>query len=212
MEHNAVGIDVSKGKSTVCISRPMGEIIASPFEVKHTKHDVDELIKTIQGLEGETKIVMESTGRYPLPLLTKLSDAGFFVSMVNAKLIKDYNPDNTLRKVKSDKADARKISAYTIDKWLLIKQYGTMDTLREQLKTINRQFDFYMQQRVALQNNLTALLDLTFPGISNCFSSPTRADGHIKWADFAYTYAVLLTVRPSLSSSPSCQPPFPNVF
>ena len=188
MEHNAVGIDVSKGKSTVCISRPMGEIIASPFEVKHTKHDVDELIKTIQGLEGETKIVMESTGRYPLPLLTKLSDAGFFVSMVNAKLIKDYNPDNTLRKVKSDKADARKISAYTIDKWLLIKQYGTMDTLREQLKTINRQFDFYMQQRVALQNNLTALLDLTFPGISNCFSSPTRADGHIKWADFAYTY------------------------
>ena len=142
MEHNAVGIDVSKGKSTVCISRPMGEIIASPFEVKHTKHDVDELIKTIQGLEGETKIVMESTGRYPLPLLTKLSDAGFFVSMVNAKLIKDYNPDNTLRKVKSDKADARKISAYTIDKWLLIKQYGTMDTLREQLKTINRQFDF----------------------------------------------------------------------
>ena len=188
MEHNAVGIDVSKGKSTVCISRPMGEIIASPFEVKHTKHDVDELIKTIQGLEGETKIVMESTGRYPLPLLTKLSDAGFFVSMVNAKLIKDYNPDNTLRKVKSDKADARKISAYTIDKWLLIKQYGTMDTLREQLKTMNRQFDFYMQQRVALQNNLTALLDLTFPGISNCFSSPTRADGHIKWADFAYTY------------------------
>lgn len=188
MEHNAVGIDVSKGKSTVCISRPMGEIIASPFEVKHTKHDVDELIKTIQGLEGETKIVMESTGRYPLPLLTKLSDAGFFVSVVNAKLIKDYNPDNTLRKVKSDKADARKISAYTIDKWLLIKQYGTMDTLREQLKTINRQFDFYMQQRVALQNNLTALLDLTFPGISNCFSSPTRADGHIKWADFAYTY------------------------
>ena len=33
---NAVGIDVSKGKSMVAILRPYGEIISKPFEVKHT--------------------------------------------------------------------------------------------------------------------------------------------------------------------------------
>ena len=33
---NAVGIDVSKGKSTVAIMRPFGEVIAEPFEVSHT--------------------------------------------------------------------------------------------------------------------------------------------------------------------------------
>ena len=33
---NAVGIDVSKGYSTVTIMRPFGEIVASPFEVTHT--------------------------------------------------------------------------------------------------------------------------------------------------------------------------------
>ena len=59
MEYNAVGIDVSKGKSMVCIERPMGEIVFSPFEIKHTKSDVDRLIKRIQGLNGDTKIVME---------------------------------------------------------------------------------------------------------------------------------------------------------
>ena len=32
---NAVGIDVSKGRSTVAILRPIGEIVYSPFEVKH---------------------------------------------------------------------------------------------------------------------------------------------------------------------------------
>ena len=33
----SVGIDVSKGKSTVCILKPYGEIVASPFEVRHTE-------------------------------------------------------------------------------------------------------------------------------------------------------------------------------
>ena len=31
----AVGIDVSKGKSTVAIRRPGGEIVRKPFTVKH---------------------------------------------------------------------------------------------------------------------------------------------------------------------------------
>ena len=30
---NAVGIDVSKGKSMVTILRPFGEIVSSPFEI-----------------------------------------------------------------------------------------------------------------------------------------------------------------------------------
>lgn len=29
----SVGIDVSKGKSTVCLLKPYGEVVSSPFEV-----------------------------------------------------------------------------------------------------------------------------------------------------------------------------------
>ena len=33
---NSVGIDISKGRSTVAVMRPFGEVVISPFEVRHT--------------------------------------------------------------------------------------------------------------------------------------------------------------------------------
>jgi hypothetical protein len=41
---NAVGIDVSKGKSMVTILRPFGEIVSRPHEIQHTTDQVDELV------------------------------------------------------------------------------------------------------------------------------------------------------------------------
>ena len=63
-----------------------------------------------------------------------------------------------------------------------------MDELRNQLKTMNRQFGFYMDQKTAMKNNLIALLDQTFPGANSFFDSPARSDGSQKWVDFVYTY------------------------
>ena len=40
----SVGIDVSKGKSTVCILKPGGEVIKPPFEIKHTVEVLDFLV------------------------------------------------------------------------------------------------------------------------------------------------------------------------
>ena len=36
----SVGIDVSKGKSTVCILKPYGEIVSKPFNITHTHKDL----------------------------------------------------------------------------------------------------------------------------------------------------------------------------
>jgi len=44
----AVGIDVSKGKSTVAIRRPGGEIVMAPFQVHHTASDLGTLISTLR--------------------------------------------------------------------------------------------------------------------------------------------------------------------
>ena len=41
---NAVGIDVSKGKSMVAIMRPFGEVVATPFEIKHTEIELKKLV------------------------------------------------------------------------------------------------------------------------------------------------------------------------
>lgn len=61
---NAVGIDVSKGKSTIAVLRPAGEIVRKPFDVRHTPKELSILSSYIQHLEGDTRIVMECTGHY----------------------------------------------------------------------------------------------------------------------------------------------------
>lgn len=184
---NAVGIDVSKGKSVIAIIRPFGEIVSNPFAIHHTSNEIDKLISQLQQLEGDIKIVMEHTGRYYEPMAHWLSDAGFFVSAINPKLIKDFG-SNSLRKVKTDKADAVKIARYALDNWTDLRQYSHMDELRNQLKTMNRQFGFYMKQKTALKNNLIGLLDQTYPGANAFFDSPARSDGRQKWVDFAETF------------------------
>ena len=59
---NCVGIDVSKGKSTIAVMRPFGEVVVSPFEVCHTASELSELARLLKSLDGETRVVMESTG------------------------------------------------------------------------------------------------------------------------------------------------------
>jgi transposase len=184
---NAVGIDVSKGKSMIAILRPYGEIVSTPFEIHHTSSEISSLIEQIKSIEGESRIVMEHTGRYYEPLAHELSLANLFVSAVNPKLIKDFG-DNSLRKVKSDKADSIKIARYALDSWTNLKQYCLMDEIRNQLKTMNRQFGFYVKHKTAMKNNFIGILDQTYPGVNTYFDSPARDDGSQKWVDFATTY------------------------
>ena len=189
MKMNAVGIDVSKRKSMVAILRPGGEVLAKPFEISHLSCDLRSLIRQIKSLDGESRIVMECTGHYYEPLAHELVSSGLFVSAVNPQIIRHYqDEDNSLRKVKSDKTDSLKIARYTLDRWAKLKQYGLMDELRNQLKTMNRQFGFYMKHKTAMKNNLIGLLDQTYPGVNAYFDSPAREDGSQKWVDFAASY------------------------
>ena len=86
---NTVGIDVSKGKSMVAIMCPFGEIVVKPFEVHHTASELKELADSLRNLVGETRIIMEYTGKYYQPIARYLVDVGFYVSVVHAKLIHD---------------------------------------------------------------------------------------------------------------------------
>lgn len=79
----SVGIDVSKGKSTVCILRPYGEEVASPYEIQHTEPEIRALVSHIRSMKGEVRIIMEATGAYHLPLLSSFKEAELFVSVIN---------------------------------------------------------------------------------------------------------------------------------
>ncbi len=90
--------------------------------------------------------------------------------------------------MKTDKADARKIARYGLDNWTELRQYTPMDTIRMQLKTLNRQQGLYSKTKTMMKNNLIALLDQTYPGVNDLFDSPVRRDGSQKWVDFATVF------------------------
>ena len=184
---NAVGIDVSKGKSMVAVARPFGEVVVAPFEVHHTVSDLRALALSLKTLAGETRVVLEHTGKYYMPITQTLCDAGIFVSAVNPLLIKEYG-NNSIRRVKTDKADALKIARYGLDNWAELREHTPMQATREQLKTMNRQYHLYVKNKGAFYNNLIALLDQSYPGLNTYFTSPVREDGSQKWVDFAATF------------------------
>ena len=186
---NAAGIDVSSRKSTVAVLRPFGEVVKLPFDVRHSAEDLTALAEQLKSIEGETRVVMEHTGRYYESVAKVLHEAGLYVSAVNPLLIKEYG-NNSLRKVKTDKADALKIAKYALDNWTELRDYTPMDTIRYELKTLNRQFQLASKQKTATVNNLIALQEQSFPGIRKLFDSPVRSDGTQKWVDFTHVDCV----------------------
>ena len=180
---NSVGIDVSKGRSTVAAMRPFREVIISPFEVCHTDSELSELARRLKSLDGETRVVMEATGNYHAPVAWLLHDAGLYVSVVNAKLVHGYG-NNDLRHVKTDRKDAVKLANYGLDRWLTLPRYVPEEDTRLLLKSCYRQYRQYSKVQTVLKNNLISLLDTTFPNANRLFNSPVRADGSEKWVDF----------------------------
>ena len=151
---NAVGIDVSKGKSMVAIVQPFGVVVAEPFEVSHDGQSLSELVERVKRLPNETKAVMEYTGAYYEPI----HNAGIFVSVVNPLLIDDYGT-NRVRKVKTDKKDSFKIANYALDKWTQLREYIPVEDTRKTLKVLNRQYTQQNKLLVMQKNSLIGLID-----------------------------------------------------
>lgn len=181
---NSVGIDVSKGRSTVAAMRPFGEVVISPVEVHHTDSELSELARRLKSLNGETRVVMEATGNYHAPVAKQLHDAGLYVSVVNAKLVHGYG-NNDLRRVKTDKKDSVKLANYGLDNWLTLPRYSPEEDTRLLLKNCYHQYRQYAKVQTLLKNNLISMLDTLYPNANRLFSSPARADGSEKWVDFA---------------------------
>ncbi len=187
MNVNCVGVDVSKGKSMIAVMRPLGELVIPPFEVGHTGIELCELSSRLRELGGETRVVMEATGNYHLPVASFLYDSGFYVSVVNAMLVHGYG-NNSLRRAKTDKKDAIKLANYGLDHWLALPRYIPEDEVRLMLKTTYRQYQQCAKVQTMLKNNLISLLDTAFPDANRLFSSPARADGSEKWVDFVAAF------------------------
>ena len=94
---NSVSIDDSKSKSMIAIMSLFGEVLCSSFAVLHTSSGLSTLVKRLKILDGETRVVMEATGNYHLPIAGALHEMWVYTPVVNAMMVHDYGKNSLLR-------------------------------------------------------------------------------------------------------------------
>lgn len=162
----SVGMDISKGKSTVCLRSHTGEVLREPFEIYHSEEDLDALCQLLESCsrEDEVRVVMEATGIYHLPVLMHLQQEGFFVAVINPLMMKKFAAQS-IRRGKNDKRDAMKIAAYGNEKWYQLENYTPEQSLYEDLRLYGRQYSHYVGLKIRAKQNLSCLLERVMPGI-----------------------------------------------
>lgn len=169
----AVGIDISKSKSKVAILNGDGTVRAKPFDVHHTKSELDALINYIEDTGEQPKILMEPTSHYHYPVLKALQEAGFPVCLINPYQMKKYG-DIELRKAKTDKKDALRIAKYALEKSYLLTTYNSAEQKYEDLRFLSRQYNQRINNVKFSKTQLINLLDETMPGITNILPLKSR--------------------------------------
>lgn len=111
-----VGIDVAKASAQVCFLSQAGAVpVTGNF-----KSDSAGRLKLLAWLERISQgnplhLCLEETGSYGQALAAFLHEAGYYLSVVNAGLIKNYGASLNVR-TKTDSVDAHLIARYTLER------------------------------------------------------------------------------------------------
>ena len=183
----SVGVDVSKGKSTICILKLYGEVIMSPKDYEHTQSDLKKLADQLDDFEEEIHVTMEATGNYHLPIATYLKKKGYDVRIINPLEMKRYRCQG-IRTPKTDSIDAVLIAQYGIDFWFRpFRDYADVDE-RAELKALGMQYHKTMKTRKDRYLVLESIIDQTLPGIGGILNDYDKHTGKDKKSDFVYDF------------------------
>ena len=180
----SVGIDVSKGKSMVCIMKPGGEVLKTPFEMLHSMESILHLVKLINSYDEEVRVILEDTGHYHLPVVTLLVEKGIFTCCVNALRMKKFC-SQSIRRAKTDKIDAVHIAQFGLTYWDELSPVKPSEYVYQELKLLARQYYQTVSMLVKAKVNLSNLLDQTMPGIKELMND---SPGNHKLTDFVKRY------------------------
>ena len=183
----SVGVDVSKGKSTVCILKPYGEILMPSKDYQHTQSEMKLLVEKLSTCDEEIHVIMEATGNYHLPIAHYLKDRGYTVQIINPLEMKRYRCQG-IRNPKTDNLDAAMIAQFGIDFWFRPYRDSEMDEKRDELKLLGSQYLKFMKGRQERCLSLNNVLDRTNPGIYGKLDDFNRLNGKDKLCDFAYDF------------------------
>ena len=180
----SVGIDVSKGESTVCVMKPGGEVLKPPFKMLHSIEDIVHLSNLIKSYDEETRVVLEDTGHYHLPVVSLLVEKGIFVCTVNALRMKKFCSQD-IRRAKTDRIDSIHIASYGLTYWDKLTPVLLPKDVYRELKLLARQYYQTVSILIKAKVNLSNLLDQVMPGVKSLMSdSPSNH----KLTDFVNRY------------------------
>lgn len=168
-----VGIDIAKNKHDICILDSLGTLLVKQLTISNTKEGFMTLHNQLSKLLAETgdkmKVGMEDTGHYSNNLLYFLRSNNYSTYSYNPYLIKEFAKSQSLRRTKTDKADARTIALKLMTD--LQPEKFKIDEKAEELKVLTRHRNRFGQKQAELKMQFTRILDISFPELASSVGS-----------------------------------------
>lgn len=165
-----VGIDISKYKHDFCIISNTGEIIVENSSFENNKKGFQNLLEKLKSYDkSNVRIAFEATGHYSMNLELYLIDKDYSFMKMNPLLIKEFLKTRSLRRTKTDKADALNICEYLMS--IPYKPNSSLLYHTYSLKSLCRTREQLIKERSKFAVLLTNELDITFPELKPFFNN-----------------------------------------
>ena len=165
-----IGIDISKYKHDFCIISNTGEIIVDNKTFQNNQKGFQQFLDTLKSYDkSNVHIAFEATGHYTMNLEHFLLNNDYTFIKFNPLIIKEFMKSQSLRKTKTDKADAIIIC----QKLMSIPYVPNSSKLYHisSLKSLCRLRDSYIRNRTKIMIQITNILDITFPEYKPFFNN-----------------------------------------
>ena len=165
-----IGIDISKYKHDFCIISNTGEVIVENSSFQNNKKGFQDLLEILKPYDkSHVRIAFEATGHYSMNLELFLIDKEYSFMKVNPILIKEFLKTRSLRRTKTDKADALNIAQYLMS--VPYKPNSSLLYHTYSLKSLCRTREQLIKERSKFAVLLTNELDKSFPELKPFFNN-----------------------------------------
>jgi transposase len=165
-----IGIDIAKYKHDFCIISSTGEVIVQNNSFENNKKGFQLFFNYLKPYnKADVQILFESTAHYSMNLELELIDQGYSFMKMNGLIIKQFFKAQTLRKTKTDKADA-----FALTHYLMANTYKPNSNRLYHiysLKSLCRTRDRLVKERSKFKVYITNELDKSFPEIKKFFDN-----------------------------------------
>ena len=165
-----IGIDIAKYKHDFCIISSTGEVIVQNNSFENNKKGFQLFFSYLKPYnKADIQILFESTAHYSMNLELELIDQGYSFMKMNGLIIKQFFKAQTLRKTKTDKADA-----FALTQYLMANTYKPNSSRLYHiysLKSLCRTRDRLVKEKTKFKVYITNELDKTFPEMKKFFDN-----------------------------------------